>query len=75
MDAPSSATEAVLKPSDPVGGGVSEVKGIDFNEYAGRDVTVTEMIDGMKNMGFQASAVAEAVQIIENMVSAMYLRS
>lgn len=71
MDAPSSATEAVLKPSDPIGGDMREVKGIDFNSYAGRDVTVAEMINGMADMGFQASSVAEAVRIIENMVSCL----
>jgi hypothetical protein len=67
--APSAATDAVLKPSDPVPEGATEVSGIDFNQYAGRDVTVPEMVAAMANMGFQASAVGDAVRIIDGMVS------
>ena len=66
--APSLATDSVLKPSDPVTAGMREVDGIDFDDYAGRDITVCELVAGMTNMGFQASAVTEATRIINDMV-------
>ena len=66
--APSKATAAVLLPSDPVPDGVQKVQGLDFNAHHAADITVAELVDGMANMGFQASAVAEAVQIINQMV-------
>ena len=67
--APSVATEAVLKPSEPVAAGMREVDGIDFDDYAGRDITVAELVAGMTNMGFQASALTEAARIINDMVT------
>lgn len=67
--APSAATNAVLKPSDPVPQGVRMVKGIEFDDYEGRDITVNELVAGMADMGFQASAVGDAVRIINDMVS------
>ena len=66
--APNEATVAVLRPSDPIAKGAREVKGINFDEYAGRNVTVSELVAGMTDMGFQASAVGDAVRIIDNMV-------
>jgi deoxyhypusine synthase len=65
---PSEVTNVVLKPSDPVPEGVQKVRGIDFNAHHGGNITVAELVDGMANMGFQASAVADAVQIINQMV-------
>lgn len=67
--APSGATDAVLKPSEPVPEGAREVQGIDFNQYAGRSITVEELIAGYSSMGFQATSVGEAVRIINDMVS------
>ena len=75
--APSGATAAVLLPSEPVPEGVKSVQGIDFDKYTTtdsdgnkvhRDITVKEMIEGMGTMGFQATNVAEAVRIINDMV-------
>ena len=66
--APAEATTAVLKPSDPVAEGAQKVSGINFDDHAHRDITVSELVAGMANMGFQASAVAEAVRIINDMV-------
>lgn len=68
-EAPSGATAAVLKPSDPVPEDARQVHGIDFNNHAQRSITVEELIGGMANMGFQATSVAEAVRIINGMVS------
>ncbi|KAG9198374.1 Deoxyhypusine synthase [Epicoccum nigrum] len=65
--APSGATDAVLKPSEPVPADAKEVRGIDFNQYANRSITVEELIAGYSSMGFQATSVGEAVRIINDM--------
>jgi len=67
--APSLATDAVLKPSAPVSQEAQRVQGIDFDKYADHDVTVSELVGGMANMGFQATAIADAVRIINDMRS------
>ncbi|KLJ09217.1 deoxyhypusine synthase [Blastomyces silverae] len=64
---PPSVTDAVFVTSQPVPEGSKPVGGIDFNKYAGRDITVAELVDGMASMGFQASAVGDAAQIIDEM--------
>ena len=64
----STATAAVLKPSAPMPSDSKPVDGIDFNEYKTQDITVAEMVGGMANMGFQATAMGEAVKIINDMV-------
>ncbi len=69
-EAPSAATEAVFKASAPVPDGSKPVRGIEFDVYTdGRDITVAELVAGMADMGFQATAVGEAVRIINDMVS------
>lgn len=68
LKAPSGATDAVLKPSEPVPDGATEVQGIDFDNFADRSITVDELVAGMASMGFQATSVGEAVRIIEGMV-------
>ena len=68
IEAPTLATDAVLKPSAPVPDGLREVGGIDFDDYKGRDITILELLAGMRYMGFQASAVADATRIINDMV-------
>lgn len=52
---PQKSTEAVLKDSAPIPDDVPEVGGIDFDDYKDHDMTVTELLLGMENMGFQAS--------------------
>lgn len=69
LKAPFGATDAVLKPSEPVPDGATEVQGIDFDNYADRSITVDELVAGMASMGFQATSVGEAVRIIEGMRS------
>lgn len=71
--APSAAMDAVLVASEPVPEGSHQVRGVDFDRFRGRDITVAEMVDNMTHMGFQGSAVAEAAQIINEMVSAFPL--
>ncbi|KAE8873709.1 hypothetical protein PTNB73_00341 [Pyrenophora teres f. teres] len=65
--APTGATDAVLKPSEPVPEGAREVQGIEFNQYASRSITVEELVAGYAGMGFQATSVGEAVRIINDM--------
>lgn len=69
QNVPSGAAAAVLKPSDPVSEEAKPVKGIDFNDYAQRSITIEELVSGMENMGFQATSVGKAVRIINDMVS------
>ncbi|PGH03594.1 deoxyhypusine synthase [Helicocarpus griseus UAMH5409] len=64
---PSSVTNAVLQASQPVPEGTRRVTGVDFNQHAGRDITVAELVDGMTGMGFQASAVGDATRIVNEM--------
>lgn len=65
---PSSATDAVLVPSTPMPENVRKIRGVDFNDYTETDITVPELVTNMSTMGFQASAVADAVRIIDDMV-------
>jgi hypothetical protein len=67
-DAPQVATDAVLQPSEEMPEGARKVQGFEFNGRAEKEVTVSELLIGMTNMGFQASALADAVRIINNMV-------
>lgn len=70
VNVPSAAMDAVLVASKPVPEGSHPVSGVDFDRFQGRDITVAEMVDNMTHMGFQGSTVAEAVQIINDMVRA-----
>lgn len=67
-NAPTLATGAVLVKSEPVPEGTRPVKGVEFNDYEGRDITAAEIVNNMASMGFQASAVGEAARIINEMV-------
>ena len=70
---PSSATTAVLVPSIAMPDSVRKVRGVDFNDYTETDITVSELVAHMSTMGFQASAVADAVRIIDEMVRSSHL--
>ncbi|KAK8203120.1 Deoxyhypusine synthase [Zalaria obscura] len=65
--APNGATDAVLKPSDPVPEGSIPVVGLDFDKYAERDITVSELVGNMASMGFQATSVGQAAKVIDGM--------
>jgi hypothetical protein len=66
---PKIATDAVLKPSQGVPEGSREVQGINFDKYKNGNISVDSLIAGMADMGFQASSLAEAVRIINDMVA------
>jgi deoxyhypusine synthase len=65
---PLSVTAAVLTPSHEMPKDSQKVEELDFNEFAGRAITVEDLISGMNHMGFQASSIGEAVRIIDDMV-------
>ncbi|KAL7269570.1 Deoxyhypusine synthase [Rhizina undulata] len=66
---PSGALDAVLKSSDPIPGDWCnrEVKGIEFNDYQGRSITVEEMMGGMERIGFQGSNLGKACKVVDAM--------
>ncbi|KAG7294420.1 Deoxyhypusine synthase [Staphylotrichum longicolle] len=64
---PSAATEAVLVKSVEMPEGSQKVEELDFNKFKGRPITVDDLFQGMKHMGFQASSMCEAVRIINEM--------
>lgn len=66
--APSGATDAVLKPSDPVPEGAMPVKGLDFDDFKGSDITAAQLVENMTQMGFQASSIGQAAKIVDGMV-------
>lgn len=68
LKAPTGATDAVLKPSDPIDRGEKEVRGIEFDRFQSNDISVRELVEGMGNMGFQATSIGESVRIIDDMV-------
>lgn len=68
MAAPSGATDAVLKASDPVPEDAVPVVGLDFEKHREKDITAAEMVASMANMGFQASSIGQAAKIIDGMV-------
>ena len=67
-NAPNLATDAVLKPSDQVPSSWKEVQGIDFDMYRDKPLTVEAMLSHMHHTGFQATAVGDAIRIINEMV-------
>jgi deoxyhypusine synthase len=66
--APSVSTAAVLKQSIDMPPGAQKVEELDFDNFAGKSITVEDLISGTSNMGFQASSIGEAVRIINEMV-------
>ncbi|POR38159.1 Deoxyhypusine synthase, partial [Tolypocladium paradoxum] len=64
--APSGAKDAVLMKSEEMPAGAQQVEELDFNKLKG-PVTAEHLLLGMRNMGFQASSMAEAVRIINDM--------
>lgn len=65
---PDEAKAAVFVNSDPIPEGLRSVRGIDFNLHDNEDISVVDLVEGMSSMGFQASAIGDAVKIINGMV-------
>ncbi|OWB58291.1 hypothetical protein B5S28_g4304 [[Candida] boidinii] len=66
---PGLATDAVLKESIPVPDNFEEVKGIDYSKPESRNSKAKFLVNSMKTMGFQASSVSKACDIIDEMRS------
>ncbi|EON97070.1 putative deoxyhypusine synthase protein [Phaeoacremonium minimum UCRPA7] len=64
---PASVTDAVLVKSVEMPEGSQKVEELDFNKFKGRPITVDDLLQGMKHMGFQASSMGEAIRIINEM--------
>ncbi|KAK9479600.1 Deoxyhypusine synthase [Lipomyces japonicus] len=64
---PELATDAVLKHSDPVPAGATEVTGIDFNLPSSKNMRASDLVESMKRMGFQATSVGVAADVINQM--------
>lgn len=65
--APSGAKDAVLVKSEEMPEGSQKVEELDFNKLRGRPITADDLLQGMRNMGFQASSMCDAVRIINDM--------
>ncbi|GMM54053.1 deoxyhypusine synthase [Maudiozyma humilis] len=61
--------EAVLMESKPVPDHFVKVHGIDYSKESATDMRASDMIEAMKTMGFQASSVGQACEIIQKMRS------
>lgn len=66
---PGLASDAVLKQSIPVPDNFVEVKGIDYSKDSAYNMKAVDLIESMKTMGFQASSVSQACEIINSMRS------
>jgi deoxyhypusine synthase len=65
---PPQATDAVFVKSDAMPLDAQPVEELDFNKL-NRPITAEDLFLGMRHMGFQASSMAEAIRIINDMVS------
>lgn len=64
---PPLAADAVLKQSVAVPDSFVKVSGVDYSADSAYNARATDLIDSMRNMGFQASSVATACDIINEM--------
>ncbi|KAM3515674.1 hypothetical protein MY11210_000652 [Beauveria gryllotalpidicola] len=66
QSAPSGAKDAVLVKSEDMPADAQKVEELDFNKLS-RPITAHDLFMGMRHMGFQASAMSEAIRIINEM--------
>jgi len=64
---PDILSDAVLKASAPVPDDFVEVKGIDYSKPESENMRARDLIKSMRTMGFQASSMGEACEIIDEM--------
>ncbi|KAK3315405.1 Deoxyhypusine synthase [Apodospora peruviana] len=64
---PSAAKDAVLVKSVEMPEGAQKVEELDFNKFRGRRILAEDVLNGMEHMGFQATSIAKAVRIINDM--------
>lgn len=65
---PETFQSAVLKPSISLPDSYPLVRGVDFNNHNNAPITVESLVEGMSDAGFQATSVANATRIINNMI-------
>lgn len=65
---PLEVTNAVLVKSEEMPKDAQKVEELDFNKLKG-PITAEDLFLGMRNMGFQATSMSEAIRIINDMVS------
>jgi deoxyhypusine synthase len=65
LSALKTATASVLLRSAPISENSVTVKGPDFNQH----LTLHELLESYSRIGFQASSVGKAIEIINKMVS------
>ncbi|KAM0662637.1 hypothetical protein ACHAPH_001671 [Verticillium nonalfalfae] len=63
---PAAATDAVLVVSEEMPEGAQKVQELDFDDLDG-DITADDLLRGMRYMGFQATSLADAIRIINDM--------
>lgn len=68
---PGGASAAVLKPSEPMSDAAVSVEGPNFDQ----DVTLAQLLDSYKRIGFQASSLAKAIEIVNKMASRLSVDS
>ncbi|AQZ11162.1 DYS1 (YHR068W) [Zygosaccharomyces parabailii] len=66
---PDLLAEAVLKESVPVPDDFVKVQGIDYSKPEATDMRASDLVNAMKTMGFQASTLGEACEIVDRMRS------
>lgn len=64
---PPLAADAVLKQSVPIPDDFAKVSGVDYSKDSAYNSRATDLIDSMRTMGFQATSVATACDIINEM--------
>lgn len=64
---PLEVTNAVLVKSEEMPKDAQKVEELDFNKLKG-PITAEDLYLGMRNMGFQATSMSEAIRIINDMV-------
>lgn len=62
---PSGASAAVLKPSDPIPEDAVTVVGPNFDD----PISLQQLLDSYKRIGFQANSLGKAIDIVNKMVS------
>ncbi|EDR12843.1 uncharacterized protein LACBIDRAFT_246018 [Laccaria bicolor S238N-H82] len=62
--APSSASAAVLLPSDPIPDTAVSVQGPNFDNH----LTIQELLESYERIGFQANSLGQAISIVNKMV-------
>lgn len=64
---PDLANDAVLKPSVDISADAVPVSGIDYDKAENKNIHAADLIAGMRNMGYQASSLSKACEIIDEM--------